>query len=73
MWEGSSPYERTTFRYPPLVALLLIPNLWFHEFGKVKKTHIFAALFTTYRLVVILSRGSWSGLPMLRDLSTQMQ
>jgi hypothetical protein len=35
MWEGSSPYDRSTFRYPPLVALLLIPNLWFYEFGKV--------------------------------------
>jgi hypothetical protein len=35
MWEGYSPFERTTFRYPPLIALIMIPNLWFQEFGKV--------------------------------------
>lgn len=34
--EGSSPFERDTFRYPPLLALLLIPNhLVIYDFGKV--------------------------------------
>jgi phosphatidylinositol glycan class M len=32
---GQSPYERSTYRYPPIIALLLVPNVWFPSFGKV--------------------------------------
>jgi phosphatidylinositol glycan class M len=32
---GYSPYERETFRYPPIIALLLQPNYYFPGFGKV--------------------------------------
>jgi phosphatidylinositol glycan class M len=32
---GQSPYERSTYRYPPIIALLLVPNVWFASFGKV--------------------------------------
>jgi phosphatidylinositol glycan class M len=32
---GFSPYERSTYRYPPIVALLLVPNQWIPSFGKL--------------------------------------
>jgi phosphatidylinositol glycan class M len=36
MSRGQSPYERKTFRYSPLLALILQPNIFLHRsFGKV--------------------------------------
>lgn len=36
MWEGESPFKRHTYRYSPILAYLLIPNLIIHpEFGKL--------------------------------------
>lgn len=35
MWLGGSPFSRTTFRYTPLLSVLMIPNYWFLPAGKI--------------------------------------
>ncbi|KAJ1650240.1 GPI mannosyltransferase 1 [Dispira simplex] len=67
-WRGQSPYLRSTYRYTPLLAWLLVPNVVVHPaFGKV--LFIAADLVVGYLVVRVMSAtvlGSSEG-----DLSDQ--
>ena len=57
--QGESPFKRSTYRYSPLISILLVPNVLFWEdFGKV----LFAlcdllAGWLIYRIVQIIETG----------------
>ncbi|XP_050518429.1 GPI mannosyltransferase 1 [Diabrotica virgifera virgifera] len=51
--EGNSPYNRHTYRYSPLVAILLIPNVTLHHsFGKILFCSIDIIVALLIRLIV---------------------
>lgn len=35
MFHGGTPFDRATFRYTPLLAVLMAPSLWWHHAGKL--------------------------------------
>jgi len=35
VWEGGSPYDRHTYRYSPLLAYMMVPNMWSPSIGKL--------------------------------------
>lgn len=57
---GDSPYKRHTFRYSPLIALLLTPNVYFHSaFGKIIFCEIDLIVAYFIRRLVYLNIISW--------------
>lgn len=44
--DGGSPYARSTYRYTPLLAWLLVPNCVFPEYGKF--------LFSVYDIIAAM-------------------
>lgn len=51
--EGRSPYDRHTYRYSPLVAIILTPNILFHHsFGKILFCCIDIIVAVLIRLIV---------------------
>ncbi|KAK4518905.1 Alginate_lyase domain-containing protein [Mucor velutinosus] len=80
--EGKSPYLRETYRYTPLLAILLTPNIfWFRSFGKC----LFASAdllcgYLIHRILVLRGMPSKSALrfdalwllnPMVANISTR--
>ncbi|XP_024086013.1 GPI mannosyltransferase 1 [Cimex lectularius] len=52
--KGGSPYDTATYRYPPLIAVLMIPNVLYHPcFGKILLSFIDLAVY--YLLCRILA------------------
>lgn len=51
--KGESPYDRHTYRYSPLVALILIPNITLHHsFGKILFSLLDIVVAILIRLIV---------------------
>lgn len=78
VYEGISPYARATYRYTPLLAWLLVPNVWFRDFGKL--CFVACDLVTGYLLLRILQRQYprsgplaciWLLNPMVAQISTR--
>ncbi|KAF5297384.1 hypothetical protein FQR65_LT01315 [Abscondita terminalis] len=58
--KGMSPYARHTYRYSPLIAILLIPNLLISSFGKYLFSVIDLAVALLIRLIVIHSLDEYN-------------
>lgn len=66
--DGKSPYARSTYRYSPLLAILMVPNIWIHDvMGKVMfciadivSAMLMQKLMTDYRRVP--QEKQWMGL-----------
>lgn len=52
VFDGKSPYTRTTYRYTPLLSWILVPTVWFFEFGI--GVFVICDLLTGYYLLRIL-------------------
>ncbi|EEY66504.1 GPI mannosyltransferase 1 [Phytophthora infestans T30-4] len=68
MADGHSPFERTTYRYTPVLAFLLLPNVYVHEmFGKL--LFVGCDMLVGYILYQILS--VWLFHPFSVNISTR--
>ena len=75
--QGLSPYERATYRYTPLLAWLMIPNVYYDQWGKL----LFAAsdIVAGWLMIKLLRRWSlpvqwsaaWLWNPMVAIISTR--
>lgn len=80
--QGKSPYLRETYRYTPILAMMLTPNIyWFHSFGKC----LFAGAdllvgYLIHRILVLRGMPSkealkydalWLLNPMVANISTR--
>lgn len=54
VWSGESPFRRHTYRYSPLFAYLLTPNIYLHRFfGKILFAVFDLLLASTIRQIII--------------------
>lgn len=57
--EGSSPFERDTYRYTPLLALLLTPNIFINEnFGKILFSFVDILVTILIKKILILQNSN---------------
>lgn len=82
LFNGESPYARTTYRYSPLLAAMLVPNITVHaSFGKLLFVAFdFGAAFLVYVLVkelkwtrdqALLGALAWLWNPLSLTISTR--
>ncbi|CAD8179627.1 unnamed protein product [Paramecium pentaurelia] len=71
--DGGSPYDRHTYRYSPILAYILIPNVWISSFGKILFSFVdmLACVFMQKMVKSTFLLNLWIFNPLIIQVSTR--